>query len=170
MERFTWAPPCACVCLSGGQEGAWGRVGLCLCVSSRGFAQRQVRGGDAQLAEEGEVCTEAHGRRHPGCASCVWPVGVPVGGRGWMRGFGCVRVCGCWCLCVFTGVTWGVCTHVHSCVCVSRPTSDLFRSKRTHSGGTWRRRGQTSCRHPHSPSLSLSLFFFYPFLSIDRHI
>ena len=62
------------LCASQEAERARGRVGLCLCVSPRGFAQRQVRRGDAQLAEEGEVCAEAHRCRHSGYV-CVCVAG-----------------------------------------------------------------------------------------------
>lgn len=58
------------------------------------------------------------------------------------------------------------CMFTHVCVCVRRPTSDLFRNKRMHSGGTWRPRG-ADLLSPPPLTFSLSLFF-HPFLSIDR--
>lgn len=150
------------LCASQEAEKARGCVGLCLCVSPRGFAQRQVRQGDAQLAEEGEVCAEAHGCRHSGYAR--------VCGRSTRLWVASVWLCaGLWMLvhlCVYRHYLG--CLHARSLVCVSRPTSDLFRSKRMHSGGMWRPRGADLLS---PPPLTFSLsFLFYPFLSIDRHV
>ena len=59
----------------------------------------------------------------------------------------CVCVCACVCVCV--------------CVCERRPTSDLFRNKRT-----WRPRG-ADLLSPPPLTFSLSLSFF--FLSIFKY-
>lgn len=156
------------LCASQEAEKARGRVGLCLCVSPRGFAQRQVRRGDAQLAEEGEVCAEAHGCRHSGYV-CVcgrstrlW---VAEGGCECLAVCGFVDVAAFVCLQALLGMS--ACTFTRVCVCHVPPQtcSEARGCILVARGGPGE---QTSCRHHHSPFLFL--FFFYPFLSIDRHV
>lgn len=156
-------PPCALVCASQVAKKVRGAVWACVFVCHPVDSLRgRLDEGMPSSLRRGR-CAQKHTgagtqgvRRVCGRSACLW---AAEGGCEGLAVCGSVDVGAFVCLQALLGVSARTFTRV----CVSRPTSDLFRSKRTHSGGTWRRRGQTSCRHHHSPSLSLSLFFFIHF-------
>ena len=146
------------LCASQEAERARGRVGLCLCVSPRGFAQRQVRRGDAQLAEEGEVCAEAHRCRHSGY------VCVCVAGRracGWQRVDASAWLCaGLWMLlhlCVYRHYLG--CLHARSLVCVC-VTSHLRPAQKQEDAFWWHVEAPGS-RPPVATTTHLFSFSFF---------
>ena len=149
------------LCASQEAEKAQGCVGLCLCVSPRGFAQRQVRRGDAQLAEEGEVCAEAHGCRHSGYA-CVCGRST----RLWVaEGGECLAVCGFVdvgafvCLQALLGMS--ACTFTRVCV-----TSHLRPVQKQEDAFWWHVEAPGS-RPP--VATTTHLFSLFSFLSIFKY-